>query len=222
MWEVVSILAAIRRRRTTGEGAYVDLSMLESTIALLPESIIGAGLGGNARARAGNLEPDAAPSGCFRSAGTDEWVAVSVRSDPEWAGLCEALGRADWAADRTLATRAGRLAAKDRLNAGLATWLAERPADGGARRLVAAGVPASRSRSMKDLLADDFLSRIDLFPSLPDGSCTVALPWRDEHGWSGTFRPAPKLGADNDYVLGELLGMSRAEIDRLVEAKVIT
>jgi benzylsuccinate CoA-transferase BbsF subunit len=45
LWEVFAILAALRHRARTGEGAYVDLSMLEGTVALLPRALLRAALG---------------------------------------------------------------------------------------------------------------------------------------------------------------------------------
>jgi len=66
LWETLAVLAALRHRSQTGEGSFIDLSMLEATVALLPDAILRAGLGqahAGADTRGG---AGAAPSGCFR------------------------------------------------------------------------------------------------------------------------------------------------------------
>lgn len=221
MWEVVSILAALRHRQRTGEGTFIDLSMLESTVSLLPEAIIRAGLGLDAVAPGTAGDRGAAPSGCFRVRGDDAWLAVSVQNDAEWGALCAAMNRADLAADERYRTAAQRITAKDGLDRELGAWLASVPAEDAETRLRAAGIPAARSRSTGELLADPHLAERGLYPTLADGSRTIALPWRDEDGWRGDFAPPPDLGADNDYVFGDLLKLSRKEIDRLVAEDVI-
>jgi benzylsuccinate CoA-transferase BbsF subunit len=69
MWETLAILAAIHNRRRTGQGAYVDLSMLESTVALLPEALLRHAVGVDGESPGGNREPGASPSGCFPATG---------------------------------------------------------------------------------------------------------------------------------------------------------
>ena len=82
-WEALATLAAIYHRNLTGEGAYIDQSMLESTVSILPESLIRASLGDDGPVPSGNREIDAAPSGCFPTKGEDAWLALSVRTDAE-------------------------------------------------------------------------------------------------------------------------------------------
>ncbi len=221
LWETVAILAAVHHWRRTGEGGHIDLSMLESTVALLPEALLRHALEAGGRAPAGNDEADAAPGGCFRCAGDDAWIAVSVRSDREWEGLCATLARADLLADGRYRARKARLDAKRDLDAVLASWLRDREGAAAEAALLAHGVPASRTRRFTEVIDDPHLLERGVFPELPDGQRAIALPWRDANGWRGTMRPAPALGHDNDYVFAELLGMDRDEIDALIAAEVI-
>lgn len=221
MWETSAILAALRYRGQTGEGSYIDLSMLESTIALLPEALLRSALGQEAEIPGGNREPRAAPAGCFRCIGDDNWLAVAVETDAEWHALARLIGRNDLSDEPAYEAGAGRIAHKAELNAALAAWLAHSSAEETERRLQAAGVPAARSRSMKDLLQDPNVADRRVFPTGRDGKPTISLPWRDEEGWRGDLAPAAALGADNEYVFGDLLGLSKGEIDELVKADVI-
>ncbi len=221
MWETLAILTAIHSRRRTGQGAYVDLSMLESTVALLPESLLRHSLGVDGEPPGGNREPGASPSGCFPCDGDDEWVAVAVKTDAQWHGLCRAMGRPDLAADARHADGPARLRRKVELDRELAHWLRARAAADAEALLQHEGVPAARSRHIADLLTDLQFAGRGLFPELPDGSRTTALPWMDSEGWRGRFTPAPALGADNDYVLRELLGLSPDEISELTRSGAI-
>ena len=221
LWEACAILAAIRHRRCTGEGAFIDLSMLESTVALLPESLFREALGSGGAAPGGNRDPSAVPSGCFRCAGIDSWLVLSVCDDTEWMALCAAMERDDLAADPRFQDGPGRAAHRAILEAETAAWLASQTAEVAEARLQAAGVPAARSRHIGDVVEDPHFVRRGLFPELADGSRTIALPWQTDDGWRGDFRPPPALGADNDYVFRTLLGLDTPEIDRLTEAEVL-
>jgi benzylsuccinate CoA-transferase BbsF subunit len=220
-WETFAILAALRHRQRTGAGAYVDLSMIESTVALLPEAIVRTELGQPVAERGGNREPGAAPAGCFRAAGIDAWVALSVRGDDQWQAWCEVTGQARLRDDARFRDPASRVEHKADLDRAAAEWLRERDAEGAADVLRQAGVPAEKSRHFGEIVEDLHLLERGLFPAIGE-TRNYALPWRDTtSGWRGSTRAAPALGEHNAYVFGELLGMSAAEIERLVAEKII-
>jgi benzylsuccinate CoA-transferase BbsF subunit len=221
-WETLAVLAAIHNRRRTGQGAYVDLSMLESTVTLLPEALLRHSLGVPVESPGGNREPGAAPAGCFACEGDDEWLAVTVQTDAEWQGLCRAMGRLDLASDARYVDGPGRLRHKAELDPEVASWLNARAAADAEVLLQRHGVPAARSRHVGDVLTDPQFVERGLFPELPDGTRTTALPWRDREGWRGRFTPAPALGADNDYVFRELLGLTADEVADLTREGAIT
>jgi crotonobetainyl-CoA:carnitine CoA-transferase CaiB-like acyl-CoA transferase len=219
LWESLAIMAALRHRAVTGEGCYIDLSMLEATVALLPDAVLHSALGLKTQERGTESEIGAAPSGCFKCRGEDDWIAVSVRGDTEWQGLCRALQRPDLAGDADLRDRAGRLRRKRELNRILADWCAARTAPEAALR--AEHVPSAPSRGIRDLLEDRHLQERDIFRQLDNGLWSIALPWMDETGWRGVLNPAPRLGADNDYVFGTLLKLPPQAQEKLKQAAVI-
>jgi benzylsuccinate CoA-transferase BbsF subunit len=221
LWEALAILAALIHRRRTSLGAYVDLSMLESTVALLPEALLRQQLGVSDVPPGGNREIGAAPAGCFRCAGEDEWLALAVRSDRQWQDLCATIGRRELAHDARYADAALRERHKRALDEMVADWLRQRSADQAEAALQASFIPAARARNYAELIEDPHVCARGLFPIVADGRRTVALPWMDETGWRGSYALPPSLGGDNDYVLGRLLGLDRAEIDRLVRDGVI-
>lgn len=220
LWEVFAILSALRHRARTGEGAYVDLSMLESTVALLPRALLSAALG-EAGVACANADGEAAPSGCFRCAGDDEWLAVSIQSDAQWRALCLTMGGVDLLHDRALADGEGRLQAKARLDAHLAAWLRSQSAGDAERLLHQRGVPAAHSREIGELVQDEHLKQRGVFRSWNGEIEMAPLPWLAGDGWRGHSSPSPAIGADNEYVFGEILGLSRARQQELQETGVI-
>src|SRR6185369_9654047 len=177
LWEVFAILAALRHRARTGEGAYVDLSMLESTVALLPRALLRAALAQSGAACAGGVDVDASPSDCFRCAGADEWLAVSVCTDAQWRGLCAAMGRADLAADPAYADACGRAREKAVLDGHVAAWLRDRPASGAETVLHDHRVPAARSRDIGELVHDEHLGQRGAFRPWSGELEMGPLPW---------------------------------------------
>ena len=221
LWESLAIMAALRHRATTGEGSYIDLSMLEATVALLPDAVLHSALGLKTQENGSEGEIGAAPSGCFRCRGEDDWIAVSVRDDAEWNGLCRAIGRPDFAADPSLHTCSDRLRRKSELNRLLADWCATRTVRDAEAALQAERIPAAPSRGIRELLDDAHLQERGIFRQLDNGLWSIALPWMDESGWRGALTPAPALGADNDYVFGTLLKLPPRARAALKQAAVI-
>jgi crotonobetainyl-CoA:carnitine CoA-transferase CaiB-like acyl-CoA transferase len=221
LWETLAILAALRHREATGEGAYIDLSMLEATVALLPDAVLHSALGRATPEKGSESEIGAAPSGCFKCEGEDDWIAISVRGDAEWAGLCRALNRTDLAAEPRLRVRSGRIAEKAELNRLVRDWCATRTTAEAEKALQAESVPAAPSHGIRDLLADRHLQQRHIFQQIEDGSWSIALPWMDDAGWRGSLTPPPALGGDNAYVFGDLLGLSDDEQAALKAAGVI-
>ncbi len=217
LWESLAILAALRHRARTGLGAFIDLSMLEATVALLPDALLHAGLGRDVPRDGSAEDLRGAPSGLFCCAGEDEWVALSVRDAAAWGGLCTALGRADWAARADLQTPQGRLADAPALRAAIADWCRARDAQAAEALLRAEGVPAARSHGIFDLVRDAHLGARGVYRQLDGGAWSIALPWMDADGWRGALAPVPALGEANGYVLGELLGLDAPRQAALAE-----
>ena len=220
-----AVLAAVFHKRRTGEGQYIDLSMVEATICGLPEATMDYSMNRNQPARRGNADPVLAPHGCFPCQGHDAWVAISVSNECEWAALCGAIGAPELACDERFSDMYRRKQHEVALNQIVAEWTKTTTPYQAMERLQAVGVPAGPSLSILGLTEDPHLRDRGLFVTTtgPDGNehLTIGPTWQLTPAPDVDFTPAPQLGQDSHDVLRELAGLEPAEVDRLIEAKVV-
>jgi crotonobetainyl-CoA:carnitine CoA-transferase CaiB-like acyl-CoA transferase len=215
----IAVLAALRRRNRTGRGSHIDLSQYETGLQFMAPALLEYFANGRVPTRAGNRHPTWAPHGVFPCRGQEQWVALSVADDAEWQRFVAALGSPAWTHDEALATAAGRKAEEDRLEAQVADWTRSLERDEVVARLRANDLHVYPVNSVADLFADPQLEARDTWRPVEHpvlGRVHVeAPPFRLTHTPAEIERPAPLLGGDNAYVLGELLGCSDEEIDEL-------
>ena len=162
MHAAAGALAALHARERTGRGQHVDVSMQEAMLQLTAPQLMDALLNGRVRGPAGNRRPGAV-RGAYRCAGDDEWVAVSVRGDGEWAALCAAIGRPELARDPRFRGPAARDAAHDAIDAIVGEWTRGRTKHEAMRALQAAGAPAGAVLRADEIFADPQLAERRFF-----------------------------------------------------------
>jgi benzylsuccinate CoA-transferase BbsF subunit len=218
-------VAALNNRIETGRGQHVDFSMAEALSGSIPEAILDYQMNGRLPHPQGNRDAHNAPHGAYRCKGSDRWIAIAVTDDGEWQSLCRVMDRPDLAGDATLAHADGRLDRQDELDEAVTAWTKDLEDYQATRLLQEAGVPAGPSLDVCRVFHDPHLRETGFFSPLEtsDGE-THDLPglgWRFDDGPEADVRAAPTLGQSNDYVYGELLGMSRKDITRLEQEQVI-
>ncbi len=228
----ILLMAALRRQRAEGVGAYIDMSQTETGLMLSGTSIIEYQLTGKSTQRYGNRMPyrDWAPHGAFRCAGEDNWIAISVQCDSQWRSLVEEMGSPAWAQDRRFATASGRIQYQDELETRLTEFTVRQDRYNLMDRLQARAIPAGVVQKAAD--------RFDRDPQLRARGYYVDLPHSEIGRWpiegfparlsaspaqvgGLTRRAAPKLGEDNEFVYREIVGLSADELARLREEDVI-
>ncbi len=220
-----AIIAALYHRNSTGEGQYIDAAMVEASANFLGEMVIGYTMNGTLGERLGNRDKVMAPHGCYRCKGNDEWVAIAVGNEAEWEALAKAIGSPAWAKKTEFKDEPSRRKNQDELNRLIEAWTRQYRQYEVMELLQKAGAAAGASLNIKDLVSDPQLKARKFFieaehPVL--GNITLAgLPWRAEGKIKGNYSYPPLLGEHNDYVFGELLGLSDKEIAKLKEEKVI-
>ena len=218
-------MAALHQRRRTGEAQHIDLAAREVASAMIGDALVQASLG-LTPVRPGNAHLSMAPHGVYPTRQPDRWLTLAVRNDAEWQALLRELDRPQASSDPRFATAHARLRHRDDLDVLLTQWLAAVDADAMAERLQRAGVCAHVSWSMLDIARDPHLrargattevSAPDIPPRL-----AVGAPARFSKTHEvGIRRLTPTLGQDEDYVFGELLGLTAAQRAELEGREVI-
>jgi len=229
-----AILAALRYRRLTGRGQYIDLAMREAVTPLMGEAIMDYVMNKRVASPMGNRHPSMAPHGCYRArAGgrkggenenEDAWVAIALSSDEEWRSFCQVMGDPPWAEDEKFATPSGRLANQEELDRLIEEWTSQYDHIELMNMLQRAGVKAGAVLNIEELVHDRHLGERGFFEQLSHAEAGTHLYPSVSWGMTrtpGRLRlPAPRFGEHNGYVFGELLGMSEEEILRLADEGV--
>jgi crotonobetainyl-CoA:carnitine CoA-transferase CaiB-like acyl-CoA transferase len=142
MHAALAFLAALDHRDRTGRGQLVELPMVEVALQVTAEQTVTWSAEGYLLERDGNRGPYAAPQGVYGCDGDEQWLAISVVDDDQWAALREVVGDARLA-DPRLGDRAGRHRLHDLVDEVLAEWAADKERDPTVQVLLGAGVPAA-------------------------------------------------------------------------------
>ncbi|CAN7413799.1 CoA transferase [Bosea sp. LjRoot9] len=221
----MATMAALLQRRRSGKGTHVDVAAREVASSLIGEALLEAATGGAPR-RMGNDDLRMAPHGVFPSRDHDRWLTIAVGTDRQWAALAGLIEQAGRSVDPCFAAAAYRQAHGSELDTLVASWTKQQDATAAAEVLQRAGIPAHVSWTTRDIVEDEHLQARNAIVHVaePDGRmrAAVGVPMRFSRTSDvGIARGTPRLGEDEDYVFGELLGIGRAERQRLVETQVI-
>jgi benzylsuccinate CoA-transferase BbsF subunit len=219
----LATLAALNQRRRTGQAQHVDLAAREVASAMIGDALVLASLGITPE-RPGNADLAMAPHGVYPTAQPDRWLTLAVRDDTEWRALAHTLGQGD--GGERYATAALRREHRAELDQALTQWLQTCDAEATAQRLQQAGVCAHVSWTMQDVASDPHLqARGAVTPvQAPDIAPRLAVGAPARFSGSdqvGIRRLTPALGQDEDYVFGQLLGLSTAQRADLEAREVI-
>lgn len=220
-----ALMAALHHRRATGEGGHVDVAAREVAASLVGDALLLAAAGGNPR-RMGNAHEGMAPHGVFPALGEDRWISIAVADDAEWQAFASIIDKPELAVDSRFATVEARQANRAELEAIVSEWTRGVDANEASERLQTAGIAAHASWTTPELARDSHLRERAAIVEVaePDGTlrAAVGVPMCLSKGEDiGIHRGTPKLGEHEDYVYGELLGLSRPERQALEEAEVI-
>lgn len=213
-----AIAAALVRRARTGEGAHLDVSMLEAALTAMGWVTSNYLITGRAPQPMGNDNFTAAPSGTFATA--DGHLNIAANRQQQFATLCRLIGRDDLPADPRFAHPADRKTHREALRAEVERGLALRTAKEWEEILSDAGVPAARVLSVPDALGLEQLAARDFVRRLPfpDGRdrplAVLGSATRVDGASVGPGSPPPLLGEHTDTVLAEL-GYDQREIEEL-------
>ncbi len=231
-----AMMAALWYRERTGKGQWIDSSQVDTGIYLNGTAVLEWSANGRIWQRYGNRSPykPAAPHGAYRCRGDadsdDRWIAIACFSEADWQALRGQMGRPGWSLRPEFASLADRLEHQDELDARVGEWTRQHDRWELMERLQAAGVAAGVCQDAQDRYERDpqlqhlrWLTEVEHSEMGAWPVREIPVKWDQTPPFMGGSidRGAPCYGEDNHYVLGELLGMSSAEIARLAEDGVI-
>jgi crotonobetainyl-CoA:carnitine CoA-transferase CaiB-like acyl-CoA transferase len=204
VYAATAILAALRRREETGEGAHIDMALLDTQVGVLANQALGYLASGVAPKRLGNAHPSIVPYQVFEAA--DGHLIVAVGNDSQFARFAVVLGAPELAADERFRTNADRVRNREVLIPILSELTRRFARASLLAALEAAGVPAGPINSVAEVFADPQVMargmRIDRYDDKAAGGTIpgVRTPIVLDGEPAVAARPSPALGAHDAEV----------------------
>ena len=226
----ISILAALYRRRDTGQGERIEIAMQDAMLQYIRVALSNQATYGAAAKRNGSkvISGFAVPSGIYpcKPGGPNDYLYVyTSRTNPvHWQRLLEVIGRKDLIGDPRFDTAAARLKHEPEVDAMIAAWTSQHDKRQAMRVLGGAGVPAGAIFDTMELTEEADFERRGIMQTMEHPIAgSFKMP-----GWPVRFggrtpdvKPSPLLGQHTNEVLSEWLGLDSDQIDQLGKAKVI-
>ena len=211
MYAFTGVLTALLRKGRTGEGATVEISMLEALAEWMGFPMYYAWYGGRPPVRSGASHAAIAPYGPFPCAGGEQ-VFLGIQNEREWATFCDqVLGTPELADDERFVTNSLRVAHRADLTAEIAKAFGTISADDAIDRLEQAGIANARLRDLAGLVEHEQLAARDRWRQVdsPVGSVMALVPPATLDGEEPVMGPIPAPGQHTGQILAEL-GLSNS------------
>jgi crotonobetainyl-CoA:carnitine CoA-transferase CaiB-like acyl-CoA transferase len=212
-----AVCAALVQRLRTGRGEHLDVSLLASSVALLPDPSAHYFATGVAPRRVGNRNPNVTPAEAFEAA--DGFINVVILNPDQYEKFCRALGDEALMSEPRFATNEARIAHHPDFKARVEAALAKRPVAEWVERMLVAGIAAGPIYEFDQVFEDAQVRHMGMVRELEQpGLGTIRMlgfPFAVAGARPAVRRPAPRLGQHTREVLGEL-GMSAGDIGHLV------
>jgi len=149
---------------------------------------------------------------------------IGANGDSIFKRLTVAMGRPEMGENPHFADNAGRVKHEPEIDAAIAAWMATMSSDEALRVLEQAEVPSGPIYSVADMFNDEHFKARGLFETVESNGAPLKIPailpkLSDTPGM--TLWPGPALGAHNEEILGGMLGLSSAEIERLKQSGIV-
>jgi len=223
MYTAIGILAALCRRGKTGEGARVDVAMLDSTVSVLENAIARYQTSGNIPRPLGSRHPSITPFEAFKT--QDSEVIIAAGNDKLFALTCNVIGKPELIHDPRFCTNGNRTENAHTLSDHINDALREQPTCHWLEKLTEAGVPCAKVNTTADLFEyEQIQARHMLIPVEGEENFRVAgNPVKFPGEWDDTQRgKPPELGEHNEDVLTNLLNYSEEAIAELYANNVVS
>ena len=218
-----SILAALNARHRTGKGQKVELSLYETSLAMLINVASNYLTVGRNAGRFGNGHPSIVPYTTYQAA--DAMVAIGIGNERQFGRVAEVLGHPEWAKDPRFTSNRARVENRDVIDGFINEALSHDDADVWLDKLKAVGVPSGRINSVADALDDPHTAARDMIETVEHSTIgalkMLGIPFKFSDTACSVRRAPPTLGQHNDEILKGELGLDEKAIAELRQEKVI-
>ena len=209
----LAILSALFQRERTGQGAYIDVSMFDASLAFMTSALTPFLVTGQAMKRMGNTGYSGLPTASLFKTKDRREISLGVVQANQFDALAREVGREDWLQDVRFATPEARRENFDAMSHELEAVFVQRDAADWERDLSNAGIPCGMIRRVNeavDLAGPEALIEMAI-PGIPQAG-QVAIPnvgFRMTPGSPGTTEPPPRLDEHREEILKWLAGDGR-------------
>jgi succinate--hydroxymethylglutarate CoA-transferase len=218
-----SILAALNARQRTGKGQKVELSLYETSLAMLVNVAASYLAAGRNAGRFGNGHPSIVPYTSYQTA--DAMIALGVGNERQFARLADVLGRAEWAKDARFASNRARVENRTVIDGLISEALSHDKADAWLAKLKAAGIPCGKINSVAEALEDAQTAARKMIETIEHPTVgalkMLGIPFKFSDTACSVRRPPPTLGQHSEEILSGELGLDDKAIADLRRQKVI-
>jgi crotonobetainyl-CoA:carnitine CoA-transferase CaiB-like acyl-CoA transferase len=218
-----AVLAALHARQSTGEGQLIDISLIDTSVALLANVAANYLVGGIEPSRMGNAHFNIAPYEVFRA--RDRWFTLGAANTRQWEKLCEVIGQPELKNEPRFMTNKDRVANRAALAKILNQAFAARDAEEWISKLQEVDIPSGPINTIRDVFnhpqAPVREFRVEVEHSTAGVIGLPGFPFKLSDTPAGLHRPPPRLGEHTGEILTGLLDYSLKEVEQLKERKVI-
>ena len=231
------LIMGLLQAKRTGQGMHIDYAVTEAGMSLLGPYFLDYEVNGRPTRRPGfppgnrSEWPEVAPHNAYRTAGVDRqgqdwWVFIACETQEQWEALAEVMGKPELRTDPRFATMEARYENQDALDEIIGAWTAPRRRYDIQTRLQAVGVIAAAVQTAEDRVEyDPQLQARDLYttithPEIGEFQYERFPPRMSRTPPTYTLR-SPMVKEHEEYVFGEILGLSSPQMDDLRAQKII-
>lgn len=219
-----ALMSALLHRQRTGQGQFIDLALSEGPVCQIGEHIVAFSRTGTQPLRIGNTHPNHAPYGVYPCSDDDQWIAICVTSDNQWAILQKLMGNSD-GDDSRFASSASRVSHRAELDELVGQWSVKHDSRELTVTLQSLNIAAGAAVNNWQMLEDPHMNQRGFMMDIDEPDLGVKRYPGQAIRLSSTpatkQNPSPQLGEHTRQLLHNLLSKSNAEIDRHAEHGII-
>ena len=223
MFAATAILAALHERNGSGQGQHIDISLMDTQVALLANVASNFLISEEPPKRQGNAHPNIAPYEAFKA--RDKGFVVGAANQRQWEKLCDAIGDEGLRTDQRFLNNLDRVKNRPALIEALNGIFSSKDAQEWLDIFQGAGLPCGPINSIPNVFNHPQISERDLVLQVEHSTAgsipLTGFPYKLSRTPAEVHMPPPRLGEHNLEVLVEILGYTKKDVDEFLEEGII-